>query len=188
MTKRSKLAILAIIPIILLIVFCGPPPAPKDYTHATAGFKFTAAAGWNLVDQDDERYEFRLGSHKLVEVAGFDLELKPSDLAELDEELTGVLLKESTMGGLEGYCEEAKIKNYSVTEESPMIWAGLPGYRVKAKGYSDEVTDDVVVDIVVSVMKSKARMYMLASQIIESDYTKTQPELLQMINSFQLLP
>lgn len=188
MTNRSRLLILAIIPILMLMVFCGPPPAAKEYTHTAAGFKFTAAAGWNLVDQDNERYEFRLGNYKLIEVGGFDLELKPADLAELDDELTGVLLKESTMGGLEGYCEEAKIKNYSITKENPTTWGGLPGYQIRAKGYSDEVTDDVVVDIIVAVLKSKARMYMLASQIIESDYAKTEPELLQMIGSFQLLP
>jgi hypothetical protein len=189
MTNKSKLLVMAIIPVMIMpLVRCGPPPAAKEYTHTTSGFKFTAAAGWNLVDQDSERYEFRLGNYKLVEVAGFDLELKPSDLAELDDELTGALLKESTMGGLEGYCEEARIKNYNITEEGPTTWGGLPGYQIKARGYSEEVTDNVAVDIIVAVVKSKARMYMLASQILESDYTKTEPDLLQMISSFQLLP
>jgi len=185
---KAKHLIIVLIPAVLFFIRCGTPPAPEDYIHTTAGFKFTVTAGWNKADEDKERYEFRQGNYKLVEVGGFDLEVKPEELTQLNDELTGAMLKESTMGGLEGYCTEAHIKNYSITEEGSTTWCGLPAYKVKAKGYSDEVSASVTVDIIVALLKSKARMYMFSSQIVDSEYSKVQNDLQTMIASFQLLP
>lgn len=93
----------------------------------------------------------------------------------------------STLEGLDGYCLEARIKDYKIENKSTTEWGGEYAYRVRARGYSAETLDQMVVDIIAMVHKEESRMYMSASQIVESDYKKTKPDIETMITSFKII-
>ncbi len=179
--KYKVVAILAL----LLSIKCGSDSEPKEYIHTQAGFKITAPAGWRKVSEDREMYEFRSGDLKLVEVGSFYLEIPPEDLYSLSNEDFRNMLMESTLEGLDGYCIEARIKDYKIEDQSKTEWGGEYAYRVRACGYSSEALEQMVVDIIAMVHEEKSRMYMFASQIVESDYTKTKADIEAMIASFK---
>lgn len=166
----------------------GAPAAPKEYVHSVAGFKITAPAGWNKTNEDNEMYEFRKGDNRLIEVGGFDLEIDPTEIAEFTTDQMNELLEVSTTGGLEGYCEEADIVSYTVRDEGLTTWGGKDCYRIQARGHSNALNAAVIVDIMSIILKDRARVYMFASQIAESEYQGVSPALETMIASFALLP
>lgn len=178
---------LLIIMAFLIFIGCGGGSEPKEYVHTRAGFKITAPAGWDKTNEDIEMYEFRSGDLKLVEVGGFDLPADTEDILSLSDEEFMVLLKQSTMDGLDGYCSEAKINGYQINEENEAEWGGEVAYRVQASGYSSEALATMIVDMIASVRKEKGRMYMFASQIEQSIYPKVKKDLELMIASFQIL-
>jgi hypothetical protein len=173
----------------LIIVACsgGAPSEPVVYTHQKAGFKITAPAGWKKMSEDSEMYEFRMGNFKLIEVGGFDLEFTAEELADITITDIADIVKEATMGGLEGYCEEATIDNWNLDNEAETTWGGVPGYRVKARGYSEEADKDMIVDLIGIFNVKNGYMYMFASQIETGVYDKTKPELEACIASFAFL-
>lgn len=185
MELKYKVVIIALA--LLLSINCGGDSEPKEYIHTQAGFKITAPAGWRKVSEDREMYEFRSGDLKLVEVGSFYLEIPPEDLYSLSNEDFGNMLMESTLEGLDGYCIEARIKDYKIEEQSDTRWGGALAYRVRASGYSTEALDHMVVDIIAMVHEEESRMYMFASQIVENDYAKTKVDIESMIASFKLI-
>jgi hypothetical protein len=175
---------------VFLLLSCGEeakPQEPKEYIHRQAGFKIMAPAGWEKTDVDSEHFEFRSGSFKLIEVGGFSLELDPNAFQDFTNEEFMDLLRESTMEGFWGYCEDARIRNYEIIEKKDTGWDNLPAYRVTASGYSDIAQTDMVVDIIAIVYDSKSMIYMFASQIDKTEYQKTKPHLESTITSFKLL-
>ena len=129
------------------------------------------------MSEDSEMCEYRMGNFKLIEVGGFDLEFTPEELADITVTDIADIVKEATLGGLEGYCEEATIKGWSMDYEGETTWGGIPGYRVKTKGYSDEAGKNMVVDLIGIFNIRNGYMYMFASQIETGVYDKTKPEL-----------
>ncbi|KPJ72142.1 hypothetical protein AMJ52_07280 [candidate division TA06 bacterium DG_78] len=178
----------AIIVVVLLMFFirCGESE-PKEYMHSRAGFKITAPGGWSKMSEDNEMYEFRSGSRKLIEVGGFDLGIPPTDLYALTYAEFNTMLKESVLEGLDGYCEEAMIANYKTTDLYGLEWGGESAFRVQATGYSKNAEADMVVDILAIVHKETSRMYMFAAQIEEGMYDDAKQDIELMIASFQLL-
>lgn len=170
----------------LWFIDCGGPSEPKEYIHTQAGFKITTPAGWKKTSEDHEIYEFRSGDYKLVEVGGFDLPVPPEDLFSLPTDEFVSLLRESTLDGLDGYCLDARIRDYWVGDERETVWGDRIAYRVQAKGYSTEALTSMVIDIIAIVHEEKSRIYMFASQIKESIYPQTKKVLELMIASFQL--
>ena len=71
--------------------------------------------------------------------------------------------------------------------EGETTWGGIPGYRVKTKGYSDEAGKNMVVDLIGIFNIRNGYMYMFASQIETGVYDKTKPELEACISSFELI-
>jgi len=173
--------------VLLLSINCGGDSVPKEYIHTQAGLKITAPAGWRKVSEDHEMYEFRSGDLKLVEVGSFYLEIPSEDLHNLSNEDFHYMLMESTLEGLDGYCIEARIKDYKIEDQGETEWGGEYAYRVRASGYSAEALDQMVVDIIATVHKEESRMYMFASQIVESDYAKTKADIESMITSFKII-
>lgn len=170
------------------IIACGGAPAePVVYTHQNAGFKITVPGGWKKMSEDPEMYEFRMGNFKLIEVGGFDLEFTPEELADITVEDIADIVKEATMSGLEGYCEEATIEDWTIDQEGETTWGGIPGYRAQVKGYSEEADKDMVVDLIGIFNIKNGFMYMFASQIETGAYDKTRPELEACISSFALI-
>ncbi len=172
--------------ILSLIINCGGDSEPKVYKHTRAGFSIKAPAGWRMVFEDHEMYEFRSGNLILIEVGGFDLEIPAEDLYNISNEDFGYMLMESTLDGLEGYCIEARIKDYKIEEQGETEWGGGYAYRVRASGYSSDALAQMVVDIIATIYEKENRMYMFASQIARSDYAEIKPELESMIESFKL--
>jgi hypothetical protein len=175
--------------ILMLFIFtgCGDHRRSKEYSHAQAGFKITIPGGWNKTGGDSEMYEFRSGNLKLIEVGGFDLPVGVEVLYGLPSDEFLNTLKQATLDGLDGYCEEARITGYRINEQYETMWGGEPAYRVQASGYSNEALASMVVDIVALVYREKARMYMFISQIEEASYSRTKYEIEGIITSFQLL-
>jgi hypothetical protein len=184
---KIKYCVPIIILAFLFLISCGGVSQPKEYTHIRAGFKITAPTGWNKILEDNEMYEFRSGDLKLVEVGGFDLGVGPDDIYSLSSSEFMDLLGESTLDGLDGYCEEAKITNYMIKEQEESMWSGEPAFHVQASGYSSEALASMTVDIFTIVDKDSGRMYMFASQIEEGSYLKAKKDLDLMITSFKLI-
>lgn len=178
---------LIIIAVFLSCIRCGAPSEPKEYIHARAGFKITAPAGWKKISEDFEMFEFRSGDYKLIEVGGFDLGIPPDDFYNLTDDEFFELLRESTREGLDGYCIEATIRDYTISDARETVWGDRIAYRVQAKGYSTEAMASMVVDIIAIVYEEKSRMYMFASQIDEKAYQETKKYLELMIASFQII-
>jgi hypothetical protein len=183
---KKRYYVLIIVVLMLFFIRCGESE-PKEYVHAAAGFKITAPGGWSKMSEDNEMYEFRSGSRKLIEVGGFDLGIAPSDLYALTYAEYNTLLKESVLEGLDGYCEEAMIANYEATDLYGLEWGGESAFRVQATGYSKHAEADMVVDILAMVHRETSRMYMFAAQIEEDMYQTTKQDIELMIASFQLL-
>jgi len=185
MEIKCKVVIITLV--LLLSISCGGDSEPKEYIHTQAGFKITAPAGWQKVSEDHEMYEFRSGDLKLIEVGSFYLEIPSEDLYNLSNENIHYMLMKSTLEGLDGYCLEARIKDYKIEDQSETEWGGEYAYRVRARGYSADALDQMVVDIISMVHKEESRMYMFASQIVESEYRKTKPDIETMITSFTII-
>ncbi len=187
MRKRYIISIIATAAFFIIACGGGAPSEPVVYTHQIAGFKITAPAGWKKMSEDSEMYEFRMGNFKLIEVGGFDLELTADELAEITIAEIAEMVAEATLSGLEGYCEEATIEEWSLDSEGETTWGGVPGYRVKATGHSEEAGKKMVVDLIGIFSIKNGYMYMFASQIETGAYNKTKPELEACISSFALI-
>ena len=187
--RRMRYSYLFIIPIVLGMVFfhCGEPSQATEYTHTGVGFKITIPAGWSKISEDYEMYEFRSGDLKLIEVGGFDLELAEGELNGITDTEIAEWLTESTLEGLEGYCDEARIVGYTIQQEGPLTWGGLPAYSVQIRGYSEEADETMVVDLIAAMSTQTGFMYMFASQIAEDMYQETKAALDATIKSFALV-
>jgi len=173
---------------LLMLAGCDSAPSePKEYTHTLGGFKVTAPAHWKLISEDHELYEFRRGNYKLIEVGSFDLDIPKGDLDMLTPDELSNTLEDESLRGLKNYCEGAKITGYRITERMPYKWDNMPGFRIKAVGYSDAASATMVIDVVMGLEKSQMRLYLFASQVAESDYEETSADLEMTIASFQLL-
>jgi hypothetical protein len=177
------------IPLVLVMVYlhCGGPSEATEYIHQGARFKITIPAGWVKISEDNEMYEFRSGDYKLIEVGGFDLELTRDELTGITDAEVADWIEESTLEGLEGYCDEARIVGYTIQKEGPMTWGGLPAYGVQISGYSEEAEQTMIVDLIAAMSTETGYMYMFASQIAENMYQDTQTGLDVAIKSFQLV-
>lgn len=184
---KTRFSILIIIPVLLFFINCGGESVPKEYQHTRAGFIITAPAGWSKASEDNEMYEFRSGNYKLIEVGGFDLGVPSEDLYSISLGEFVSLLRESALDGLDGYCDEARIRNYMINEAGETRWGGETAYRLQASGYSDEASVSMILDMIVIVEKETSRMYMFASQIEENVYPKVEKDLELMIASFQVM-
>ncbi|UCG90845.1 MAG: hypothetical protein JSV97_07075 [candidate division WOR-3 bacterium] len=184
---KAHYCIFVITAFFLSCVHCGAPSEPKEYIHTRAGFKITAPAGWKKKSEDFEMFEFRSGDYKLVEVGGFALGIPPDDFYRLTDDDFFALLRESTREGLDSYCTEATIRDYTISDSRETVWGDRIAYRAQAKGYSNETMASMVVDIIAIVYEEKSRVYMFASQIDEKAYAQTKKYLELMIASFQII-
>jgi hypothetical protein len=171
----------------LFVLGCGGPSEPQTFAHSQASFKITIPAGWSKISEDSEMYEFRDGDLKLIEVGGFDMELSEEDFEGVSDEEFMDLLEESTLDGLEGYCDEAEIPNYTINSQGHTTWGGIPAYRLQAQGYSNAAEEEMIVDLLASINKGNGFMYMFASQIAENMYNKAKADLENAIMSFTLM-
>ena len=171
----------------VLFLHCGGPSEATEYTHGRAGFKITIPAGWAKISEDNEMFEFRSGDYKLIEVGGFDLELTRDELTGITDVEVAEWIEESTHEGLAGYCDEARIVGYTIQEEGPMTWGGLPAYSVRIRGYSEEADKTMIVDLIAAMSIETGFMYMFASQIAEDMYQDIKNGLYASIKSFQLV-
>ncbi len=185
---RYKKFLFVIFSGLILLMNCeSGPREPREYVHASKGFKITMPGNWQKESEDGDMFEFRWGSLRLVEVGGFDLPVEKEDLFDLDEDEFRALLMESTLQGLDGYCEEAKIQNFVIKEQYETIWSDEMAYRVQVSGYSNEALTTVVVDMLAIVKREQGRMYMFASQIEEKAYSELKMSIEGMIQSFKIL-
>jgi hypothetical protein len=171
----------------LLIVHCGEPTAPREYVHTQAGFKITVPQGWRKTAEDKDMYEFRSGDRKLIEVGSFPMDVTTEEFGLLSDEDFFDMLKESAVGGLDAYCNEAHITGYRMTDQRETVWAGIGGFRMQVRGTSTQAMVPVVVDLVIIIFEAKSRMFMFISQIEESVYPSIKSDLESMITSFQLI-
>lgn len=183
---KKKYYVLIVVVLMVFFIRCGESE-PKEYTHTSAGFKITAPGGWSKISEDNEMYEFRAGSRRLIEVGGFDLGIPPEDLYALTYAEFNTMLKESVLEGLDGYCEEAMIADYEAKDLYGLEWGGESAFRVQATGYSKNAEVDMVVDILAMVHKETSRMYMFAAQIEEGMYDDAKQDIELTIASFRLL-
>lgn len=184
---RKTQLLLLITAVIFVAVRCGEGPSePVVHTHTQAGFKITAPAGWSLMSQDEEMFEFRHGDVQLIEVGGFDLEMGPEDFEDVSMDEFMNTLRDGTRDGLDGYCEEAEIVDWRVKEQKETTWGGEPAYHIRAEGYSEAAETDMVVDLVSCMHKQSGFMYMFASQIAAGDYEKVKTDLKATISSFTI--
>jgi hypothetical protein len=161
------------------------PSEPKEYVHGQAGFKITLPGGWSKTSEDNELFEFRAGNTRLIEVASFDFEVSREEMASLTEQDITDFLTDFSGDGITEYCAEANIRDHSTIEKSMTTWDGNPAYRLKARGYSGEIDASVIVDIIIMIDKSKARGYLFAAQIAESEYEKIKADIESAIASFR---
>lgn len=180
---------LLFIPCILVLILshCGGPSEATEYAHRGAGFKITIPAGWVKISEDNEMFEFRSGDYKLIEVGGFDLGLTRDELTGITDAEVAEWIEESTLEGLEGYCDEARIVGYTIQKEGPMTWGGLPAYGVQIRGYSEEADETMIVDLFAAMSVNTGYMYMFASQIADHMYQDVKTGLDASIKSFELV-
>jgi hypothetical protein len=174
------------IAVILIIVGCAESPEPKVYTHEQAQFSVTCPAGWRLISQDEEMYEFRKGDVRLIEVGGFDFGMTAADFEDMTDADLKDFMQEASLGGFEGYCEEAQITNWAIDEQYHTAWGGTNAYRIRAKGFSNTAEVDMIVDLIAAVSVDKGMLYMFASQVAQEQYSSTQAEVEATIKSFQI--
>lgn len=184
---RLKYHYTIIVLIIVCAIKCGGHSEPKEYMHTQAEFKITVPVGWKKTFEDHEMFEFRSGDYKLVEVGGFDLEVPPHELYNISNEEFSELLMASTLEGLDGYRIDAQITDYMIEDEGETVWGDRLAYHVTASGYSRSAETEMKIDLIAMVYEEKSRMYMLASQIAESEYPDTYFDIASMIASFQLI-
>lgn len=184
---RLKYQLVASILVVFCVLKCGAPSEPKEYIHTQADFKITAPAGWRKTFEDHEMFEFRSGDYKLVEVGGFDIGVPSHELYDISNEEFLELLIASTMEGLDGYCIEAQMRDYTIEDEGRTVWGDRLAYHVTARGYSRMAEMDMKVDLVAIVYEEKSRMYFFASQIAENEYADAFFDIASMIASFQII-
>ena len=172
--------------VIILFIGCGGPSEPKVYTHEQAMFSVTCPAGWSLISQDAEMYEFRKGDVKLIEVGGFDFGMTEEDFADMSDADFKDFMREASLGGLEGYCEEAEIRDWTIDEQYHATWGGLQSYRIHAKGFSDAADVNMVIDLIAAVNMDSGLLYMFASQIAHDQYSSTKTDVEAVIQSFRV--
>ncbi|MBN2621414.1 hypothetical protein JXB22_10040 [candidate division WOR-3 bacterium] len=175
-----------IVTFIILIVGCAGPSEPKVYTHEQAHFSVTCPAGWSLISQDGEMFEFRSGDVKLIEVGGFDFGLTSADFEEMSDSEFKDWMKDASLGGLEGYCSEAEIQEWTIDEQYHATWGGLEAYRVRAQGFSNAADVDMVVDLVAAINLDNGMLYMFASQIAKSQYEGAKKDMDAALTSFRV--
>jgi hypothetical protein len=171
---------------IILIVGCAGPSAPKVYTHEQAGFSVTCPAGWSLMSQDAEMFEFRSGDVKLIEIGGFNFGVSTAELEEMSDADFKDFMKDASLGGLEGYCSEAEIQDWMIDEQYHTTWGGLEAYRVRARGFSNAADVDMVVDLVAAYNFDNGMLYMFASQIAKNQYEGTKKDMEAALTSFRV--
>jgi len=174
---------------VLCLIGCAGSSEPKVYSHSQARFSITCPAGWSLTSQDNEMYEFRRGDVKLIEVGGFIFSTDPEEIEymnSLSESELKEFLRSASLDGLEGYCEEAEIMNWTISDQFHMSWDGRPGYRIRANGYSDPAGVDMTLDLIAAIDMQSGMLYMLASQISKSQYEATKVDLEAAIQSFRV--
>lgn len=174
------------IAVIILIIGCAGSPEAKVYTHTQAYFSVTCPAGWSLVSQDAEMYEFRNGDVKLIEVGGFDFGMTAADFEDMSEAGFKDFMKDASLGGLEGYCEEAEIQDWTIDEQYHTTWGGLDAYRIRAKGFSNAAEVDMVVDLVATLNFENGMLYMFASQIAKNQYEGARTDVEATLASFRV--
>lgn len=183
--KKMQLLLL-ITAVVFVGLQCGGPSEPTEHNHMQAGFKITLPAGWSLMSQDEEMCEFRHGDVQLIEIGGFDLEMGPEDFEDVPVEEFMNTLREGTLDGLDGYCEEAEIVNWEIREQKATTWGGEPAFHINAKGYSEAAETEMVVDLLSCLHKQSGFMYMFASQIAADDYEKVKADVEATIASFKI--
>jgi len=170
---------------VILMIGCAGSSEPKVYNHTEAYFAVTCPAGWSLISQDSEMYEFRRGDVKLIEVGGFEFGDIEEFLDMPDAEFKE-FMRTASLDGLEGYCEEAEIMDYEIMEQYHTTWGGLGAYRIRAQGFSEAADVDMVLDLLAALNLKSGMLYMFASQIAKSQYDNTKADVETVINSFKV--
>ena len=88
----------------------------KEYTHNTAGFKITAPANWEMIEQTSEAFEFRRGNFMLIEVAGSIFEEEVDYIMHNPDFEPSLLLEDAALLFLKEYCKEAGMTGYKFYE------------------------------------------------------------------------
>jgi len=169
---------------VILMIGCAGSSEPKVYTHEQAYFSVTCPAGWSLISQDNEMYEFRRGDVKLIEVGGFDFG-DIEDFLEMPDAEFKEFMRTASLDGLDGYCEEAEIHDWTILEQYHTTWGGLEAYHVRAQGFSEAADVDMVLDLLAALNLNNGMLYMFASQIAKSQYDNTKTDVDAVINSFR---
>jgi hypothetical protein len=171
--------------IIVSIIGCAGSSEPTTYTHENARFTVTCPAGWSYISQDPEMFEFRKGDVKLIEIGGFEFGEADFLLEMSDAEFAG-FMRDASLDGLEGYCDEAAISDWTIDEQYHTTWGSLEAYRIRAHGYSDAAEVDMILDLIAAINFENGMLYMFASQIAKDQYEKTEAEIEAMIKSFRV--
>jgi hypothetical protein len=174
-----------IIIVFILMMGCEESSEPKVYNHADAYFSVTCPAGWSLISEDSEMYEFRRGDVKLIEVGGFDFG-DIEDFLDMPDAEFKEFMRTASLDGLEGYCEEAEIRDWTIMEQYHTTWGGIKAYRVRAQGFSEAADVDMVLDLLAALNLKNGMLYMFASQIAKSQYDNTKADVETVINSFKV--
>ena len=169
----------------ILMMGCEESSEPKVYNHTDAYFSVTCPGGWSLISEDSEMYEFRKGDVKLIEVGGFDFG-GVEEFIDMPDEQFKEFMRSASLDGLEGYCEEAEIRDWTIMEQYHTTWGGMAAYRIRAQGFSDAADVDMVLDLLAALNLKNGMLYMLASQIAKSQYEGTKADVETVVNSFKV--
>jgi len=171
----------------ILLVGCSGNSEPSEHVHNSARFKITIPAGWKLISEDDEMFEFRKGDTRLIEVGRFELDFTPDEMADMEDDEITEMLEQSSDGGFKSYCIDARISDYRIEQQNSRVWGGLPAYYIKARGFSNEIDESVVIDLLIAIHRDRCAMYLFASQVTRSNYEKTEQHIKSSIESFQVI-
>jgi hypothetical protein len=131
-------------------------------------------------------FEFRSGDVKLIEVGGFDFGMTGADFEEMPDNEFKDWMRDASLGGLEGYCGEAEIQDWTIDEQYHITWGGLEAYRVRAQGFSNAADVDMIVDLVAAINLDNGMLYMFASQIAKNQYEGSKKDIEAAITSFHV--
>lgn len=171
----------------IILIKCKSKGTFKQYIHRKAGFKITVPIDWNKTREDSISCEFRDGLYKMVEVAIRNLNISPERLKSFSEDEFLRALKTFAFSIIEGYWFTVDVRNYEIVKQRKTVLGGITAYYVKTKGYHRGVREKVIIDLVTTVDKEKAKLYLFLSQVIESEYPQTKTIIDSMIKSFQIL-
>jgi len=183
---KSKLAWIAAAFAITLATQCSAAPETVVYSHG-AGFRVAVPAGWGKIKENDQVLLFCCNKKRLIEAGGYHHPLTIAQLKNLTEASSDSLLGKFKQEQLAIFNAENGIRDVTIMNEGKAQWAGHPAYQLQARGYSDRLRQNVIMDVRMLLHKDNAMVYALAIQVPADEYAGDEALIRNVINSFQVI-